>query len=134
MDQRRKEGINFNRDLLLQVAPANGLGISNTRFQKPDNKLICHRNIGVNHGPPWTPVRYGTADHFLINRRWKNMAKDVETRTDIALPTDHYILITRCRMNLKAMKKQPTFATLPCNVFTTADQADRAKPQKGPLS
>lgn len=71
MDQRRKEGIIFNKDLLLQVATANGMELANTRFQKPDKKLISHRNIGVGHRPPWTPVRYGTTDHFLINRRWK---------------------------------------------------------------
>ena len=56
MDQKKKEGIIFNRDLLLQVASANGLEITNTRFQKPDIKLISHRNIGVEHGPPWTPT------------------------------------------------------------------------------
>ena len=67
----------------LQVATANNLEISNTRFQKPDKKLITHRNVGVNHGPPWKPERYGTTDHFLINKM-ENMVKDV---TSPYLPT-----------------------------------------------
>ena len=106
MDQKRKEGIIFNRDLLMQVATTDHVTISNTTFQTPPEKLIAHRNIGVEHGPPWAPERYGTTDYIMVNKTWKNMINDAEARTDLAIPTYRFLLIRRCKIKLKADKNK----------------------------
>ena len=59
------------------------------------------------HGPPWTRNNgYETLDFILVPERWKNSVLDAESDTTGFLPSDHYPVIAKIRINLKAEKPQ----------------------------
>ena len=53
---------------------------------------------------PWTPDRFAQIDHLMCPQRWKNSIKDVESRTDIAVDSDHAMIIARIKIKLKSAK------------------------------
>ena len=57
---------------------------------------------------PWTPDRFAQLDLFLAPNAFKNCVKDVESRPDIAVNSDHVIVIAKLQLKLKAIAQPRT--------------------------
>ena len=77
----------------------------NTWFEKTDDKKCIYRHMGTIHGPPWTRNNgYETLDYIRVQHRWKNTVLDVESDTSGFVPTDHYPVIAKSKIKLRAVK------------------------------
>ena len=57
------------------------------------------------HRPPWTRNNgYETLNSILVPERWKNSVRDAESDTTGFLPSDHYPVIAKIKIYLKAEK------------------------------
>lgn len=66
-------------------------------------------------GDPFLPEKYAQLDFWLTRCKHKNQCTDVQSRSDIYLDTDHYMLELKIRMKMAArrpatMDKAPRFA------------------------
>ena len=51
---------------------------------------------------PWTKGRYDTIDYIITTPRWKNSIKDVYSDVWADIFSDHYPLIAKIQVNMKA--------------------------------
>ena len=80
-----------------------GFVVSNTLFQKSDDHLVTYKSVGVKHwSPPWQLHKYAQMDYIVINNRWKNAIKNVDTSYIHTVDTDHKLLIASVKFQLKA--------------------------------
>ena len=85
---------------LLDLAEENDLIITNTTFQKRSGKL-------------WTYISdmNGTKsqiDYILINRKWKNSLKNVESYSSFfSIGSDHRIVSAKLKLSLQTSKTPP---------------------------
>lgn len=91
-----------NRRLFLSFCAGCDLFVMNTWFDKPAQKQLTFREPASKHEPPWTPDRFAQLDFVLAPNRWKNSIKDVSARPELFIDSDHYIVVTDCRVRLQA--------------------------------
>ena len=82
-----------NRNRFVSFCQEHGLVISNTWFQKPHFQ------------GPFTTDRYAQLDYILINQRWKNSIRNIETSSSHAISTDHKLVIADATVKLAVRKK-----------------------------
>ena len=70
-----------------------------SHFQKPDVKEIT-RSDWQAEGQPYIPTRYAEIDAVIANRRSRNIIKDIESDTVTALPSDHFPVNIRVKLEL----------------------------------
>ncbi len=52
----------------------------NTRFEKPNKNLCTYTDMdNTTGGAPWNADRYAQIDYILINSKWRNVIKNVES-------------------------------------------------------
>ena len=56
--------------------------------------------------PPWTTDRFAMLDYCLIQDRWKNAIVNVECKPNIAINSDHAMLVSKVRKQLKGIGSQ----------------------------
>ena len=95
-------GTRENRDMFVDFCTANDLRVMNTDFQKPLSQLVTFRENTTKIGDPFAPDKYAQLDYWLTKCRHKNQCMNVQSRTDIYLDTDHYMLEMSVRMQLAA--------------------------------
>ena len=61
----------------------------NSVFQKDDIKKVTRADWQAT-GPPYSLNRYAEIDAILANTRTRNMIKNVESNTELYLPSDHF--------------------------------------------
>ena len=96
----------LNRDLLFEIAETHRLHITNTWFDKPDNKLASYRTPGTHNLTDINPRSYATTDHILCRNNQAHMVTDVETNTTRAFPSDHYRMTARIKVKVIRNKKK----------------------------
>ena len=93
-----------NRAKLIDFCGELKLIIANTIYEKTNNKLATCKKPGTN--PPYTFTRpaFDTVDYWLIPHRWKNAMTDSESDTGVNANSDHFPVILKSRVRLKATK------------------------------
>ena len=92
-----------NRSRMVEFCLEYGFVASNTLFQKADDHLITYKSVGVKHwSPPWQLHKYAQMDYIVINNRWKNAIKNIDTSYIHTVDTDHKLLIASVKFQLKA--------------------------------
>ncbi len=82
-----------SRTIFIQTCEHNDWVIPQTFQKKQKHKQITHRSIGTGaFAPPWDSPSYAQLDYLLIPQRWRNLIKDVNARTDIAIDSDHALV------------------------------------------
>ena len=104
-----------NRDLFVDFCTANDLRVLNTDYPKTASKQVTFRENTTQIGDPFLPEKYAQLDFWLTRCKHKNQCTDVQSRSDIYLDTDHYMLELKIRMKMAArrpatMDKAPRFA------------------------
>ena len=91
-----------NRQNLIDFCKFNGYILSGTFIDKPASQQ-CTYKFATTNGfvGPWTPDRFAQIDHLICPQRWRNSIKNVESRTDIAVDSDHAMIIARVKIKLK---------------------------------
>ena len=56
--------------------------------------------------PPWTPDRFTTLNNCLVQERWRNAFVDVECKPNIAIHSDHAMLVSKIKIKLKGESKK----------------------------
>ena len=98
-----------SREQFVQFCLGNGMIIMNTQYQK-DNKHYCTYKEMETKGfaPPWTTDRFATLDYCLIQDRWKNAIVNVECKPNIAINSDHAMLVSKVKIKRKGESKNET--------------------------
>ena len=79
----------------------------NTWFYKKSEYLITYKDDKAHPGvPPYDSRKYDTLDYILIKDRWKNVVNDTYSDTQAGINSDHYPLISRIHVRLKAQYKK----------------------------
>lgn len=82
-----------NRQMLMDFCISNNLIISNSFFQKADSRKCTYKETRTEgFTPPWTPDRFAQLDAILVQKEWRNIVIDAESRPDIAFNSDHTFL------------------------------------------
>eukprot|EP00974_Lingulodinium_polyedra_P101486 9831762-Lingulodinium_polyedra.AAC.1 len=82
-----------NREAFMQFVRANRFTISNTRFNKPNHKLITYKEKETQSwSQPWDAYRFATLDYILTPSNYKNTIKDAESNPGWGFNSDHCIL------------------------------------------
>ena len=91
---------NTNRKLLLDLAEENNLIITNTIFQKRLGKLWIY--ISDMNGTK------SQIDYKLINRKWKNSLRNVESYSSFSsIGSDYRIVSAKLKLSLRRSKTPP---------------------------
>ena len=74
----------------------------------PEKKHDCTYKEMETKGfaPPWTPDRFTTLDDCLVQERWRNAIVDVECKPNIAINSDHAMLVSKVKIILKGESKK----------------------------
>ena len=92
-----------NRQCLVDFCIANHCVVSNTLFAKPEYKKCTYKDTATNaFTGPWTPDRFAQLDFILAPKAYKHCVKDDKARTDIAINSDHAIVMALIQVKLKA--------------------------------
>jgi len=79
-------------------------------FTKPDKHKVTVVAPGVSALPSgaaaWSAAEFGEVDLCLVAERWTTATLDVESDTAAGLFTDHFPLLVRIRVKLRAEKAQ----------------------------
>ena len=89
-----------NRDLFVDFCTANAFRILNTDFQKPAAKQAAFRENTTSIGAGFAPDTHAQLDFWLTRQKQKNSCTDVQSRTDLYLNTDHYLVEMNIRVKL----------------------------------
>ena len=89
-----------NRDLFVDFCNANTLRVLNTDFQKPMSKQATFRENTTRIGETASPEKFAQLDFWLTKGQHKNSCLDVQSRMDLYMDTDHYILEMKVRVKL----------------------------------
>jgi len=89
-----------------------------TWFAKTQEQLCTHRSVGVeDFVEPFDTSKYAGIDHILVNNKWKNTIKNINTTKEIDIDSDHKLMWAE--INIKLKKKEPN---------NTAETAYRFRP------
>lgn len=94
--------VHESRSKLITYARKHELKIINTYFDKPQKKLITHKQLEHQGGPPYIRQHHETLDYVLAPSRWKNFIKNIESDINSSVNSDHYPLWFKIVLNLKA--------------------------------
>lgn len=89
-----------NRDLFVDFCAANSFRVLNTDFQKPPAKQATFRENTTDIGSHFAPNTHAQIDFWLARQKHKNCCTDVQSRTDLYLNTDHYLVEMNIRLKL----------------------------------
>ncbi len=92
-----------NRQLLIDFCKTHHMRLCNTWFRKPEDRLATRRVPGTERGPPYERPRYEQIDCIIAPRRWKNSVLDTYADTDANVKSDHYPVVAKLRVRLKAV-------------------------------
>ena len=92
-----------NRDLLVDFCRANALRILNTDFSKPRSKQATFRENTTSLEEPITAENHAQLDFWLTRSGQRNQCTDVQSRTDIYMQSDHYMVEVYLRIKLAAV-------------------------------
>ena len=98
---QQTEGVEENREALLEHCREFTLAICNTRFCKPDFKLATWRTMGTTKEHPLCRQSYDQIDYILTPKRWQNGIKDVESDLKANIDSDHAPVWAKCHFKLK---------------------------------
>ena len=90
------------RDLFVDSRNANTLRVLNADFQKPMSKQATFRENTTWIGETASPKKIAQLGFWLTKGQRKNNCMDVQSRMDICMDTDHYILEMKVRVKLSA--------------------------------
>ena len=93
-----------NTDLFVDSCHSNSLRISNTDFQNPPSKQATFRENTTPIGTPFVPDKYAHLDFWATTCKQKNECTDVQSRTDLYMHSDHYMVEIQIRIKLAAHK------------------------------
>ena len=97
------QGVVENRELFQQALEQDDLVAMNTHFCKQEHRLISYKEDKTHPGgPPYNRSKYDTLDFILVTQRWKNAVQDVENDIECGLNTDHFPIIAKVHIKLKA--------------------------------
>jgi hypothetical protein len=111
-------GVIENRELFREAIEKDNLIVMNTHFTKQEHKLITYKEDKSHPGgPPYDRSKYDTLDFILVPQRWRNSIRDVENDIDSGINSDHYPLIAKVHIRLKARiwAKKKTWVYHKCN-------------------
>ena len=98
----QQENVLANRSHFVEHLLGSGHVVMNTMFEKPGQERVT-LNWGKQHkGAALERNTYETLDYITVNRRWKNLIKDVRSDVTANVTSDHYPLTARVRIRLKA--------------------------------
>ena len=86
----------------------NGYLVMNTFFHKDSQQHYCtYKEPSTEQfREPWTPDRFAAVDFCLAPRRWRNNVTDVTAMPKIAINTDHALIKTSLRIQLRGEIKE----------------------------
>ena len=87
-------------EIFVDFCAANAFRILNTDFQKPAAKQATFRENTTNIGAGFAPDTHAQLDFWLTRQKQKNSCTDVQSRTDLYLNTDHYLVEMNIRVKL----------------------------------
>ena len=88
---------NDRGDRLVQFCQENNMWIGNTFFQKENRRLYTWKSPG--------DIKRNQIDFIMVNKRYKNGVKDVQTYPGADIMSDHNLLIAKMKFKLKKVKK-----------------------------
>ena len=63
--------------------------------------------MATDHGPPWTRNNgYETLDFIPVVQQWNSTVTDSETDTEGFIPSDHYPVTAKIKIQLEAISKK----------------------------
>ena len=80
------EGVEENREALLDLCREYNLTPSNTRFAKPPKKLATWRTMNTVKGDPMDRQHFDQIDYILIPKIWQNGVQDAESDMEANAP------------------------------------------------
>ena len=102
-----------NRSLFVDFCLTEGLRVLNTCFRKQPKNYCTFRENTTTHGPEWSPNRYAQLDFWLAAEKWQRNCRDVNARTDIFFPSDHYlveaVVVVKLQAKSFSQSKVPRF-------------------------
>ena len=111
-------GVIENRELFREAIEKDNLIVMNTHFTKQEHKLVTYKEDKSHPGgPPYDRSKYDTLDFILVPQRWRNSIRDVENDIDSGINSDHYPLIAKVHIRLRARiwAKKKTWVYHKCN-------------------
>ena len=95
-----------NRTLMMEFLQNTESRAMNSFFDKPTSKKPTYiEKETVGKGPPFSPIRYAEIDHVVARTHTCNSVLDVESRTELEFPSDHFPIFSRIRFKLKKQCK-----------------------------
>ena len=110
-----------NRSLFVDFCGANSLRVLNTDYQKPLAKQATVRENTARIGHAFSPETHAQLDFWLARQKQRNHCKEVQSRTDIYLNTDHYMVEIKIRVKLAATPRESR-SSIPKNRKPTQEQ------------
>ena len=104
----RSEEAEDNRNRMIELATAQGMVVSDTWFDKTEDKKCTYREkkeCGEGEIIEVNKDNYEQLDMIMTNKRWKNSIIDVEAKHDSGINSDHVPVVARARVRLSAKKK-----------------------------
>ena len=96
-----------SREQFVQFCLGNGMIIMNTQYQKEDKHYCTYTEMEAKgSAPPWTTDRFATLDYGIIQDRWRNAIVNVECKPNIAINSDHAMLVSNVKIKLKGESKK----------------------------
>ena len=78
----------------------------NTHLKKQPDRLITFKlDKAIGTAASWTKGRYDTIDYIITTQRWNNSIKDVYSDVWADIFSDHYPLIAKIQIHMKAELK-----------------------------
>ena len=96
---QQSEGVEGNREKLLDFCRQHNLQVMNTRFAKTPAKLATWRAWSTKHGDPLN----SQLEYILIEHRWKNGVRNIEANIYAKIDSDHAPVMATCQFKLKAI-------------------------------
>jgi len=97
----RGEGVQENRELILDLCRKHNLVIGNTLFQKQEQNKATYREIGVDREAEMKRGNFEQLDYILIPKRWRNGLLDAAADGEANIDSDHYPVWAKIRIKLK---------------------------------
>ncbi len=82
--------------------------LANAFYKKRDEQLVTYREVGVTIEHPIQRGTHEQINFVIVANRWKNIVLNVESDVHANISTDHYPLMAKLKIKLKAMKLQST--------------------------
>ena len=96
-----------SRDQFVQFCIGTGMIIMNTQFEKKNKHYCTYKEMETTgFSPPWNTDRFAMLDYCLIDERWRNVIYDVECNPNIAINSDHAMLVSKIKIKLKKEEKK----------------------------